>query len=79
MYQVYSNSHLNISGTAVRSGSCGLYLTRDPGFELRPVRMPCRVPPVNKGVPSSVDEFILTEAHTFFDRELSEAPLNQRA
>jgi hypothetical protein len=79
MYQVYSGSFLNISAAAGRNGSYGLFETRDPQSELRPFRMLCRVPPVTKGVLSPVKEFILTEAYTFFDRELSEAPLNQRA
>jgi hypothetical protein len=77
MDQVYSNSYLNISATASRDSSCGLFVTRDPSSQLKPVRAMVRMPSAGGDPSSDPRNFNMIDTR-FFDRELKWAPLGRR-
>lgn len=78
MDKVYSNSFLNISATAGYDNSQGLFVTRDPEFELRPTRISCPIVPTSSTQASQIHNFIVSDV-LLFERELMNAPLNRRA
>ena len=78
MDKVYSNSFLNISATAGNDSSRGLFAVRDPDFELRPVELTCPIIPASDDKATQMHTFIMSDV-LLFERELMNAPLNQRA
>lgn len=78
MDRVYTNGFLNISATAGRDNSCGLFATRDPEFELTPAKISCPVSPAKDNAARRTHSFMMTEVD-FFEREVTYTPLNRRA
>jgi hypothetical protein len=78
MDKVYAHSFLNIAATGADDGSKGLFVTRDPDYELRPTSTTWWPPSQLDVAAEDATEYVLNDVF-LFDRELMSAPLNRRA
>jgi hypothetical protein len=77
MDKVYSNSFLNIAATGAQDNSHGLFMSRDPNYELNQIGISCSTTLTNSREPGPAQDFIMSNI-LFIERELMGAPLNRR-
>lgn len=77
MDKVYSNTFLNIAATRAEDSSQGLFVSRDPNYDLRPIEISCSPTLTSSQEPGPVQDFIMSD-FLFLEHELMNAPLNRR-